>query len=312
MKKSKTILIIGASGYIGSHLAEELALDESINIKLFQRKSNDYLSNQLNSTNVEFLYGDFLTYDFDADLRGVDTVYHLVSTTLPETSWNYPENELNGNLEPTIKLLQSCVKNNVSKFVFTSSGGTIYGNSHTAVSETDSTHPFSPYGITKLTIERFLEHYKLKNGLTYTSLRLSNPYGGRQKRGVITTWLKSSLKSEPLKIFGDGKNKRDYIHINNVIYILKKCLNNQLDGIYNVGSGESHSLNEVALTLNNTTKKNCSIIYESKQTHDVLEIHLNISKLQNTLPELKIIKLKDGLKLCWEELNHYTEKNERK
>ncbi|HRS02727.1 MAG TPA: NAD-dependent epimerase/dehydratase family protein, partial [Bacteroidota bacterium] len=173
----KNILLLGGFGFIGSNLIEALLKSNLYNIIVFEFKG---VTSKF-SDRVSVFYGDFNNEEDLAELfenYKIDIVVHLVSTTVPATSNDNIEYDINSNLIGTIRLLNIMVQHNVLKIVFLSSGGTIYGEiSEPKVSEEHPTHPISSHGIVKLSIEKYLYLYHRLHNLDYLILRVSNPYG---------------------------------------------------------------------------------------------------------------------------------------
>ena len=237
-------LVLGGAGFIGSHLAEAL-LKEGHKVTIFDKIGikTDNIKSIIDD--VELIEGDFLDEHFLEELpKGMDYVFHLVSTTLPATSNLNPVYDVQSNLAPSVKLIEQCVAHKIKKFFFISSGGTIYGiPEKTPIPENHPKNPINSYAITKLGVEKFLHLYHHLHGLDYTVLRLSNPYGPRQPfdkgQGVIAVFIHSILSGRPLEVWGDGSQLRDYLYIDDAvkafITVLKKETPHR---IYNFGSGE--------------------------------------------------------------------------
>jgi UDP-glucose 4-epimerase len=251
MAENRTYLVLGANGFIGSHIVDQLAAKENVTVRAFDRFSRD--PQFIDKPNVEVYKGDI----FDAEsvakaLEGVDYVMHSFSATTPFISENDPYIDISQNLTTSVKIFELCVKANVKKISFISSGGVVYGLAAEKgiVHETDAPLPVSPYGINKLAIEHYLEYFKRKQGLQYVVYRLTNPYGPRQyaknNQGVIPTFLNKVRNDEELVILGDGNASRDYIYIEDAVRMMVDTFEqpNQ-HNIYNIGSGQETSVNQI-------------------------------------------------------------------
>ena len=154
----------------------------------------------------------------------IDIVYYLASDSIPASSWDSPIQDIENNLIPFIKLLDIISLCSVKKVVFTSSAGTIYGSSSTPLSEDSNKTPFSPHGISKLTMDHYLNYYKTRYNLAFDIFRISNVYGEGQDTskglGVINTFIESINNTNEVNIYGSGENIRNYIYINDVVEIL--------------------------------------------------------------------------------------------
>lgn len=174
------ILILGAAGFMGTNITIKLAADINNRITLVDT-SRDLFGNieRFGFENVIIKESGFeLNTEFESLLLNQDVVYHLVSTTVPTTSNQHISQELVANVVVTSILLEACVRCNVKKVVFISSGGTVYGQDENCpFTENMATNPISSYGIQKITIEKLLYLYYYLYGLDYRVIRLANPYG---------------------------------------------------------------------------------------------------------------------------------------
>ena len=257
------VIVFGGSGFLGGHLVDML-IDRGHEVTVYGRASSKRMR-LLKNTAVNLVYGDFsMESDFLSFIDGYDCVYHLVSATVPGN--NNPQLELKKIIEPTLKLLDACVKSNVGKFIFFSSGGAIYGvPTEIPISEDAMTSPISAYGVHKLIIESYLEYYYKMYGLQYLSLRISNPYGVRQRafsnQGLIANVLGHYLTNKAVPIYGDGSTIRDYIYVTDVVDVAEKFIHYHGQyRIFNVGSGHGTSINEIISTIEQIVGDNLKII----------------------------------------------------
>lgn len=260
MKNKIPILVLGANGFVGSHLVDSL-VSAGFRVRAFDRFASNTIQSFEENKNVEIIAGDFLNQaDLKSALNGVETVFHLVSTTNPVSADNDPLIDIDTNLHGSVELFKLCVENNVKRVLFTSSGGTVYGErlKSDPIREDDPTLPVSPYGIGKLATENYLRYFNAKYGLDYTIFRLANPYGDRQpfwrRQGVVSIFLDKILKGEPITILGDGTMVRDYIYVKDATdMMVQSLLNKPKHRIYNIGSGRGVSVNELADTIEKVT-----------------------------------------------------------
>ena len=207
-------------------------------------------------------------------IKGCDVCYHLVSTTLPKSSNADPVYDIESNVVATVKLLNQLVKSGVRKIVFTSSGGTIYGNPVSIpIQESHPTNPVCAYGISKLAIEKYLGLFKQLHGLEYSVLRLANPFGERQRthasQGAVAVFLGKILRGEPIEIWGDGSIVRDYIDISDVVDALLLAMEKTSDQhVFNIGSGHGHSLNELIRAIEKVTGRTADCRYLPSRAFD--------------------------------------------
>jgi UDP-glucose 4-epimerase len=251
-------LILGGAGFLGSHLCDGL-IRAGHSIRVFDRLNvtKDNLAHNLNK--IEMIEGDFLDEHTHSEIvKDIDIVFHLISTTVPKTSNENPAYDVSTNIVSTIQFLDTARENGVKKVVFFSSGGTVYGMPESVpIREDHSTNPTCSYGIHKLAIEKYLYLYRHLYGLDYTILRISNPYGGRQRptgiQGVVAAFLDRALHKKTLEIWGDGAVIRDYIYVADVVDAVLTMLRYRGEHrLFNIGSGTGLSLIDVARAIENT------------------------------------------------------------
>jgi UDP-glucose 4-epimerase len=296
-------LVLGGNGFIGSHLVDKL-LAEGHSVRVFDKYGEHY---RKPLTAVDYQYGDFGNRGLLMEaLTDMDTVFHLISTTLPKTSNDDPAFDVQSNVIETLFLLEQCITRKIKKIIFISSGGTIYGKpSILPIPENSTTDPECSYGITKLTIEKYLALFNRLYGLEYNILRPSNVYGSRQNpdgiQGAISVFLGKIARGAPLQIWGDGKVVRDYIYIDDLVDAVSKAANiKTLDRIFNIGSGRGVSLKEIVEVICQVTKRDICVEYQAKRTFDVPEIYLDVTRAHQQLNWSAITSLEDGISRTWD------------
>ena len=298
MMKKLNILAIGGTGFLGSNLVR--ALDrEGHHIRVLSRGHVRQIENY---KNVHYIKGDISNNgDLEAAINGIDYVYHFAGTTNPKSAENDLLFDVSSNVSATINILNKCVKNNIKKFIFCSSGGTVYGNHNKMpISEEFSCEPISSYGLVKYNIEMYIKYFHYKYNLDYEILRLSNPYGIKQlpdgSQGVIPTYIKKILNGHEIKVFGDGSSVRDYIYIDDFINLsLKLLTNHKKNNILNIGSGKGTSISELIQKIEVLIDKKALIKYLPERQFDVSEIYLDINKVRKVYGWKPKINLDDGL-----------------
>lgn len=272
------VLIIGGGGFIGKHIVNALQEDHvrtvifDINIKT-----------DLSTENCEFICGAIDNIELVENVikkKRITHVIHLVSTTLPKSSNDNIEYDLSSNVIATIKLLDLCVKYSISKVLFMSSGGTIYGPPQSVpVIEDHATDPICSYGISKLTIEKYLRLYKHLYGLDFVVLRAANPYGPGQNpmtsQGVIANFIHKMHTNQPLEVWGDGSIVRDYFDVRDLAQLSKIALMSTVSGVFNAGSGRGVSIDELIDLLSIVGGITPKVVYKEQRLVDVPVIILN-------------------------------------
>jgi len=297
------VLVLGGNGFIGSHLLDHLRTNGH-KVRVFDRQDELYRKPQ---PEVDYYIGDFGNRAMLASaLKNIDVVFHLISTTVPKTSNDDPAFDVLSNVVETIYLLEQCVKEHVKKVVFVSSGGAVYGTpSVLPVSEDSPTNPESSYGITKLTIEKYLSLFHRLYGLNYTIMRPSNPYGARQNpfanQGVIAVFLGRIAKGEVLEIWGDGEATKDYISIGDLIDgIYRATFFKVSSRIFNIGSGVGYSVNDLVQIIGEVVDQRFTVLYSAKGIHDVSKIYLDITRAKRELGWEPTTPLDVGIRSVWD------------
>ena len=295
-------LVLGGNGFIGSHLVDCLHR-HGHKVRIFDQQYELY---RPPLPYVDYHLGDFGNRGMLAQaLKEIDIVFHLISTTVPKTSNSDPAFDVSSNVVETIFLLEQCVKENVKKVVFASSGGAVYGTpEHLPVGEDSPMNPESSYGITKLTIEKYMKLFYQLHGLDYAIVRPSNPYGPRQnlfaQQGVIAVFMGKILKGEPIEIWGNGRGQKDYIYIEDLVEgMYKAAFLATQSKVFNLGSGGGNSLNEMTEILGRVTQRPLNIVYSRPKTHDVAQIYLDITRAQQELGWQPHVALETGIEQMW-------------
>jgi UDP-glucose 4-epimerase len=296
------VLVIGGCGFIGSHVVDKL-LASGHSVRVFDRLAERYRGPL---PQVDYQFGDFTDrMSLIEALSGVSAVYHLVSTTVPGTADLDPKADIRDNLIGTINLLESMQRVGLSRILFMSSGGTVYGVPDTIpIPETHALRPINSYGIVKATIEHYLEMYRRTQGLSPIIVRASNPFGPRQThsgvQGVISTFLRRILERQPLEIWGDGTVVRDYLEVGDLAEFCAIAGTSDNEGAYNAGSGQGLSVNEIAQAIRTTTGLDLDIIYKPSRPIDVPCSVLDCSRAKRDFGWGCKTDLESGLRSTWD------------
>ncbi len=296
------VLVLGGNGFIGSHLIDRL-LAGGHKVSVFDRQPELYRDPL---PEVTYHIGDFGNRSaLTQALKGIDVLFHLVSTTVPKTSNEDLAFDVSSNVVESIYLLEKCVEEGVKKVVFVSSGGAVYGTpERVPVSEDNPTHPESSYGITKLTIEKYFALFHRLHGLDYVIVRPSNPYGPRQNpggsQGVIAVFLGKIAAGQTIEVWGDGEATKDYIYIDDLVEgMYRAAFVKRSSRILNLGTGVGHSVNDLVQTIEKLVNHPIPVIYSPRETFDVSRIFLDISRAKAELDWEPATPLAVGMEKMW-------------
>jgi len=282
------VFVTGGAGFIGINLCKKLALLHKVTV--YDNFSSSIQENFPTMKNVTLIVGDILDNAKLIDsMKNHDVVIHLAAKTDVIESIINPDNTFQTNVQGTQNVLDSCKFNNILKIIITSSAA-IYQNSDNPVDEKSITQPLSPYGQSKLDMEKII----IQSKINYSILRLFNVYGDGHTSGVITNFRKNILENKPLTIFGDGKAVRDFIHIDDVIDGIIISMKS-ISGIYNIASGNGTSIGDLAKLLIRLSETNSEIIHKSTRKGEIIYSVANIDKSDKELGFHPKISLDVGL-----------------
>lgn len=303
-------LVLGANGFIGSHLCEGL-LTRGYQVRAFVKKSIERVAvaHSASLLPIEYVYGDFSNKkDIEKSVNGIDIIYHLISTTLPQTSNQNMEYDISSNVLSTLTLLEAANKNGVKKVIFFSSGGTVYGKTkEVLINENHPAEPICSYGIQKLMIEKYLHLFNHLYGLDFNILRIANPYGIGQsytrQQGVIPVFMHRIIEGHPIEVWGDGSIVRDYIHVTDVVQAAIKASEYYGESkLFNIGSGKGYSISEIIRRIEGITGKKIIAQYKPSRQVDVPTNVLDIALAEKVLSWNPKISLSNGLTELYQHL----------
>ena len=292
------ITVTGGAGFIGSHLVDRL-IEDGHTVQVIDN---------LYTGNKEFVHSkaQFVELDIrDPKLYSVleefrpDYIFHEAAQTEVSTSMSDPMLDCDINLMGLINLLNAAVKLDVKKFLMPSSAA-VYGNLDTLpLNEEMIGNPSSFYGLTKLTTEHYLRIYHESFGLPYICYRYSNVFGPRQgnggEGGVISIFAKAIVQGSPIIIYGDGKQTRDFIYVDDVVEANILGMQHQVTGIYNVSTGISSSVNLLVDEFRNISGKDIEVVYDKPRLGDIRDSVLATDRSEKELLFTAKYNLHDGL-----------------
>lgn len=295
------ILIIGGAGFLGSNIAiEALKKGHSVRILTRPTRSLERLVTALDR--VEVFHGDFLDDHVVGEaLAGVDAVVHSLSTTFPKTVVASAVYDVSTNLVPTMRLVDLCIRHGVRNLTYLSSGGTVYGEArYLPIDEEHPRSPLSLYGLSKLTIENYLQFIAREQKLSAKILRVSNPYGPTQNafgvQGIVGVALGRMRRGMPVTIFGDGQNIRDYIDVRDVADAVVRAIEYPESTVINIGTGVGTSIVDLVNLIAREAGVECRLEWAADRTIDVRRNILANTRAREQLGWTPSIALDEGIR----------------
>jgi len=299
------ILITGGAGFIGSHVAD-LLIDKNNEVIIIDNLSTGRSENI--NPKAKFYHADLLDFETISKIieeEKPEVIYHLAAQIDVRKSIEEPMHDAKINILATLNLLDLSRKINLKHFIFSSTGGAIYGDMK-EIPATESTKeiPISPYACSKLAVEKYIHFYKTVHGLKYTILRYSNVYGPRQnpkgEAGVISIFLDNMVSGKNPIIFG-GIQTRDFIFVKDVAYANYLALRDNKSCIYNIGTGKETDIIEIFSRLNKYFKNKFEPIYQEIKKGEPKRSCLDVKKAKEKLKWKPKVNLDEGLDktYCW-------------
>lgn len=298
------VLLTGGAGFIGSWVGEALIADGN-EIFIIDDLSTGKIQNipkDANFVKADIKDRDRLEKIFE-DFKP-EVVNHHAAQMNVRNSVEDPIFDAQVNILGTINLLELSIQHEIKKFMFASTGGAIYGEPEDIPCIEDTLPaPVSPYGISKYAVEQYLNYYKAVHGLSHVVLRYSNVYGPRQnphgEAGVVAIFCDRIKYGNPCEIFGDGKQTRDYVYVEDVARANILSLNAK-DAILNIGTAVETSVNDIVSKLRTVTNRDVQVVYSPRRRGEVDRIALEIKRAGELLGWSPHVSLEEGLSRTWE------------
>jgi UDP-glucose 4-epimerase len=293
------ILVTGGAGFIGSHLVRAL-LSAGHDVMVLDDLSMGIRENVPDE--AQFLQGDIRSVaDMQQALEGVEVVFHEAARVSIRTSVKQFYEDAEINLMGTLNLLRCCADSLVRKLVYASSMA-VYDDCATPqpIGENFTLEPQSPYGVSKLAGEKYCRLFAQANNIDCHVLRYFNTYGPGQTFtpyvGVITIFINGLLRGEAPTIFGDGEQRRDFVHVSDIVQANLCALQSEKSqGTYNVGTGVATSVNEIAALLCERINPELHPKYALAQPGELRNSIADLTRIQNELGYQPRVALADRI-----------------
>jgi len=283
------IVVTGGAGFIGSHIVEYWS-KEGADVHVIDNLRSGYENNLANLSNVSFHNGSITNRELtNSVLKDTDFVFNLAALISVPESLEKPEECIEINVNGLLNILQSAKLNKVRKVVHSSSAAVYGDDPRLPKNILMRPKPQTPYGITKLDGEYYLQMYKEQYGLNTTSLRYFNVFGPRQDpqsqyAAAIPIFVYKALRNEPIIIYGDGEQTRDFIYVKDVVKAnVLAAENENVDGVYNVANEKAITINELAKLIIKTTDSSSKIIHQDERPGDIKHSVASIKETRENL-----------------------------
>lgn len=294
------ILVTGGAGFIGSHIADAYIREGHRVVVLDNLSTGKREQAPPDAAFYEMDLMDSVVEDIFKKEK-IDAINHHAAQISVIQSVADPAFDAQINIVGSLKLLKLAASYDVRKFIFASTGGALYGEQdYYPADEEHPQRPISPYGIAKLTVERYLDYYRENSNMEPTILRYSNVYGPRQdphgEAGVVAIFCKLLLKDQPPVIFGDGEQTRDFVSVFDVAEANLKALSKNCKGTYNIGTGEETSVNTLTARLIDVSGKTLSPRHDPPRMGEQQRSSIDFGKFNREHGWQPKQSLKEGLK----------------
>lgn len=294
------ILVTGGAGFIGSHLVDRLVADGHnvavADIMATGKRANVNPEAALYEIDI---CSPALAAAFEA--ARPEAVFHVAAHASVSESVRDPLHDAEVNVLGTLNVLQQCAAYGVKRIVFSSTGGALYGEPEQLPPDEDHpVRPLSPYGVSKAAAEAYVRTLCALSGIRYTILRYGNVYGPRQdpfgEAGVVAIFANAMLRGQRPIIFGDGSQERDYVYVDDVVQADVLALAQDVNGVYNIGSGEGSTVSQVFEALAGATDYDGSPEHVAERPGDVRRIYLDVRRAEQELGWRAAVSLGEGIR----------------
>jgi UDP-glucose 4-epimerase len=298
----KTYLVTGGCGFIGVNLVSRL-VGRGVRVRVFDNLSLGKREDVAH-LGIELQVGDIREYDvLRKACEGIDVVVHLAAHTRVVESVSHPELNFEINAIGTMNVLRACRDAGVKKVIFASTGGAILGEQEPPVHEGMVPRPVSPYGAGKLAGEAYCSAFCGSYGLNTVALRFSNVYGpySYHKGSVVAQFFRNIMQGEPLVIFGDGQQTRDFLFVDDLVDAVLLADKSETPGeVFQIASGRETSIRELLATMTAVLPNvKVEVRYEAARAGEIVRNYASIEKARRLMGYDPQTRLDEGLRTTW-------------
>lgn len=293
---------------MGSHIVDRLSPEN--NVTVLDNLSTGLLSNlEKSQDRITLIKGDILDKELVSDVVSrVEYIFHLAANVGNIKSIEDPYLDMDVNIRGILNMLEACRNSNIKRFVYSSSGAIFGEAKYLPIDEDHPLNPESPYGVSKLTAEKYCFAFYKVHGIPTTSVRYFNIYGPRQGSSeyanVISIFTSRIREGKPITVFGDGKQTRDFVFVQDVVTanILAATQPAAAGEIFNIGTGVANSILELIQVLNEISNRENTVIYAESRAGEVKHSRANIDKARRVMGYNPKTSFKEGLSLMWQDM----------
>ena len=299
MVSPKTVLVTGGAGFIGSHLVDRF-VSLGHRVLVVDDLSTGKLRNLVKGVTFYHTSVTHPSVDEIFQKEKPELVFHLAAQISVINSVRDPSKDADANVLGAIHLIEASRRYGVEKFIYSSTGGALYGEpEYIPCREDHPIQPLSPYGLSKSVAEQYLDLYRRLYRLNYASLRYGNVFGPRQdphgEAGVVAIFAAAMLEGKQPRIYGEGDQERDFVYVEDVVEANVLAMKEGVVGVYNIGTGTGSSVNQIFQVLSQTLKFRRKPIHAPARLGDVWQISLDSSKAKQEMGWEPRVSLNEGL-----------------
>jgi UDP-glucose 4-epimerase len=305
----KNILVTGGAGFVGSHIVDRLSPQNNVTVldNLFTGLSSNL---EKSKNRIKFVKGDVLDKGLLKNLvKDVDYIFHLAAHVGNIRSVKDPYFDMEVNIKGTLNLLEACRDSHIKRLVYAGSAACYGEAKYLPVDEDHPLNPESPYATSKMAAEKYCLAYHKVHGIPITVVRFFNIYGPRQDTSeyanAIFIFLNKFRKEEPITIYGDGEQTRDFIFVGDIVTgnLLAATQPAAVGGVFNIATGKGTSINQLVDAIRKVSSIQGKINYLPARVGELKQSRADIKKAGKILGFHPETSFKDGLSLTWKELN---------